>query len=310
MRETTILRAIALLKEHGFAVESFAHSNACFDLVAKRPDLTLVLKVFNNIDALREEHAAELRKIAAVFNATVLVIGEKSKAFSLRKGVLYERLGLTALSLASLGEMLKEHFPSIKYFKGKSIVELDAKKLREKRKQLGLTLQQLAEKIDSSVESVHRYEKGASASLSTAEKLEDALDTSLVNKINLFEEHRIAKRQEEELFEDNFEDRALGKVHDLGVKLALFRHSPFKACAQPSDSLFIGKAAVKQDLERRAVQLAKTKRAFHGTPLIISRQLKYRRVSQIPVVAEEELDSLNKFKDLMKLIRERESPNE
>ena len=99
MRETILLRTAAILKEHGFSVESFAHSNACFDLVAKRPDLTLVLKVFNNIDALREEQAGELRKIAALFNATVLILGEKSKAFSLKKGILYERLGLVALNL-------------------------------------------------------------------------------------------------------------------------------------------------------------------------------------------------------------------
>jgi len=108
MRETILLRTMALLKERGFAVESFAHSNACFDLVAKRADLTLVLKVFNNIDALREEHAAELRKISTVFNATVLVLGEKSKVFSLSKGVLYERLGLTALSLSTLENLLAE----------------------------------------------------------------------------------------------------------------------------------------------------------------------------------------------------------
>ncbi|MCK4883848.1 MAG: helix-turn-helix domain-containing protein, partial [Candidatus Diapherotrites archaeon] len=179
MRETLLLKTAALLKEHGFAVESFAHSNACFDIVAKRPDMTLVLKVFNNIDALREEHAAELRKIAAVFNATVLIIGEKSKAFSLKKGVLYERLSLAVLSLSGLKALLSEHFPSVKYFKGKSIVELDSGKLREKRKELGLTLQELANKIDSTVESIHRYEKGASTSLNTAEKLEDVLNANL-----------------------------------------------------------------------------------------------------------------------------------
>ncbi len=306
MRETTLLRAVALLKEHGFAVESFAHSNTCFDLVAKRPDLTLVLKVFNNIDALREEHAAELRKISSLFNATVLVVGEKSKAFSLSKGVLYERLGLTALSLLSLAELLEEKFPSVRYFKGKSIVELDSKKLKEKRKELGLTLQELADRIDSTVESVHRYEKGATASLSTAEKLEDTLDAQLVQKINLFEQ---PVEREKALFEESFEDKALGKVHDLGVKVAVFKHSPFKAFARPKDSLIIGKAGAKQEFERRAVELSKTRKAFEGKPVIISKELRYSQVAHIPVIGEQELDSLSKFKDLMELIRERESQN-
>lgn len=306
MRETILLRALAMLRERGFAVESFAHSNTCFDLVAKRPDLTLVLKVFNNIDSLREEHASELRKIAALFNAAVLIIGEKSKAFRLRKGILYERLGLTVLNLQSLQGLLDEAFPSVKYFKGKSIVELDSEKLRAKRKQLGLTLQQLAEKIGSTIESVHRYEKGASASLSTAEKLEDALAVNLVRKINLFEEQKALEKRGKELFEETIEDKALGKVHDLGVKVAVFKHSPFKAYAQPKESLLIGKASAGPEIKRKAVELSKTKRAFQGKPLIISKQLRYRQISHIPVIAEEELDSLSKFKDLMRLIRERE----
>jgi len=306
MRETILLRAIALLKERGFSVESFALSNACFDLVAKRPGITLVVKAFNNIDAMREEHALELRKIAGLFNATVLVVGEKSKAFLLQKGVLYERYGITALSLSSFRDLLDEKFPSVKYFKGKSIVELDAKRLRERRKELGLTLQGLARKIDSTVESVHRYEKGATASLNAAEKLEDALAASLVKRINLFEENQGEKESKKNLFEDSFEDKALGKVHDLGVKVAVFKHSPFRAYAQPEASLFIEKA-VSKDIGRKAEGLVKTRKAFEGTPLIISRELRFTHVSDVPVVAEEELDSLSKFKDLMKLIRERES---
>jgi len=310
MRQTILLKVETILRERGFSVESFAHSNACFDLVAKRPDLTLVLKVFNNIDALRDEHAVELRKIASIFNATVLVIGEKTKAFFLKKGVLYERLGLTSLSLGTLQQLLDEHFPSVKYFKGKSIVELNSGKLRERRKALGLTLQQLADRVGSTVESMHRYEKGASASLSTAERLEDALDASLVEKINLFEEQKAARASEKKPFEEIFEDEALGKVHDLGVKVAVFKHAPFKAVAHPSDSLVIGKVTTKQGIAKKAAELAKAKEAFKGKPLIISQEFSYRHVADIPVVAEEELDSLSKFKDLMKLIRERENLND
>ncbi|MFA4855999.1 MAG: helix-turn-helix domain-containing protein, partial [archaeon] len=246
------------------------------------------------------------RKIAALFNATVLVVGEKTKAFSLKKGVLYERLGLVSMNLASLKELLDEQFPSVKYFKGKSIVELDSKKLRERRKQLGLTLQELADKIESTVESVHRYEKGASASLNAAEKLEDALSASLVTKINLFEEQALLREKEEGLFEESFEDETLGKVHDLGVKVAVFRHAPFKAYTSPGDSVLIGKAVAAQGIQKKAKELSRAKEALQGQPLIISKEFKFRHVAEIPVVAEEELDSLSKFKDLMKLIKERE----
>ncbi|MBN2067773.1 MAG: helix-turn-helix domain-containing protein [Candidatus Diapherotrites archaeon] len=306
MRETIILKAIALLREHGFSVESFLHSNACFDLVAKRPGLTLVLKAFNNIDGLREEHAAELRKIASLFNATVLVIGEKSKAFSLKTGILYERYGLAALSLGSFKGLLNEKFPSVRYFKGKSIVELDNEKLREKRKQLGLTLQELAERLDTTVESVHRYEKGATASLSTAEKLEDALATNLIKKIDLFAAEKPSQAEIKGFYSEQIDDEALGKVHDLGVSIALFRHSPFRAYSSPKEGLLIGKGVKKLEIRKRAVELGKAKDVFKAKPLIIAHEARYKQVDHIPIVAEEELGSLGKFKDLMHLIKERE----
>lgn len=306
MRETTLLKAIALLKEKGFSVESFLHSNTCFDLVAKRSGMMLVVKVFNNIDALREEHAEELRKISGLFNATVIIIGEKSKAFSLNNGVLYERYGLTALNLRSFNDLLNEKFPSVKYFKGKSIVELDNEKLREKRKELGLTLQELALRAGSTVESVHRYEKGASASLETAERLEDVLSTNLVKKIDLFVEEKPAKETQKGLYSEDIEDRALGKVHDLGVKIAVFKHAPFKAFSHGSEDLVIGKGAQRIDIEKTAVTLGKTKNAFESKPLIITKKVTYRSVGHVPIVGEEELDTLSKFKDLMQIIRERE----
>ncbi len=306
MRETILLRAIALLKENGFDVEGFLHSNACFDLVAKRPDLTLVVKVFNNIDAMREEHAAELRKIASLFNATVLILGEKSKAFALSNGVLYERYGLAALNIDSFKGLLAERFPSVRYFKGKSIVELDKEKLRQRRKQLGLTLQQLAEQVESTVESIHRYEKGATASLSMAEKLEDALATALIKKIDLFAAAQPSEKEIKGFYSEHIDDRALEQVHELGIKIALFKHAPFKAYSSPAESLLIGKVSHGMEIKRKAIDLEKTKKVFKAEPFIIAKDKKVKRFEQIPIIAEEELSTLSKFRDLMQLIRERE----
>jgi len=306
LRETIILRAIALLKEKGFMVEHFPHSNACFDLAARRADSALVVKVFNNIDALREEHAGELRKIAVLFNAAALIIGEKSKAFGLRDSVLYERHGIMALSLRSFRDLLEQKFPAVRYFKGKEIVELDSQQLRSRRKEMGLTLSELAEKIGSTIESVYRYEKGASTSLATAEKLEDALDTVLVRQINLLQMERGKKGAGEKFYGGPIGDEALEKVRDLGVEMAFFNHAPFRAYSQPSEGLLIGRGKQKACLEAKALELGKARRVLKGKPVIITQETRFSRIAEVPVVSEEELGTLSKFKDLMKLIRERE----
>jgi predicted transcriptional regulator len=132
------------------------------------------------------------------------------------------------------------------------------------------------------------------------------LSTNLVKKIDLFVDEKSAKKKEKGFYSEDIEDRALGKVHDLGVKIAVFKHAPFKAFSHGSEDLIIGKGAQRIDIEKKAVTLGKTKNAFESKPLIITKQVKYQSVGHVPIVGEEELDTLSKFKDLMQIIRERE----
>jgi predicted transcriptional regulator len=149
---------------------------------------------------------------------------------------------------------------------------------------------------------VHRYEKGHSASLSVAGKLEKALKTKLVREINIF-----GKKPAEPpaLFDDVIVDRALEKVHELGLKLALFDHAPFRAGSMPNESLVISKGASKHEVKKRAMELHKTSVAFHARGMLIASQTRLKSISHVPVVEEEELTTLSEFKDLIQLLRER-----
>jgi len=303
VREIILGKVAEKLQLKGFEVSSFVHSNTCFDLAARKNRLTLLIKVFDNVDALREEHALELKKLVKLFNAVAMVVGGKTKAFSLKRGVIYERYSLPVVSVESFADILDERMPSVKSFKGREIVELNSEKLRSQRKKLGFTLEELASRINSSIESVHRYEKGHSASLQAAEKLEKVLGESLVKKINFFEAQKPVGK---EVFAEDIEDRALRKVHDLGVDLALFRHAPFQAGSEPAQHLVISKSATKQDLKRKAVELQKTRIALDAKGMIIASKTKVKAVGHVPIVEEEELSTMDKFKDLMQLLKERE----
>lgn len=303
MREFLIAKAKSLLEAKGFEVTSFASTHTCFDLAARKDGLMLLLKIFDNVDALHEEHSLELKKLVRLFNAVVIILGAKTKSFSLRKGVIYERYGLPVISIDSLRDILEEKMPGIKSFKGKEIVELNAEKMRRRRKELGLTLGEVASKIDSTVESIHRYEKGHATSLNVAERLEKVLNTKLVNKIDLFEQ---PQPEVGNIFEEYISDKALEKVHDLGLELALFEHAPFRAGSHPSEGLVISKGSSDQEVKRKAIALQKTSVAFDAHGMLIASKTKLRAVQHIPVVEEQELTTLDKFKDLMKLLRERE----
>ncbi|MDD5148179.1 MAG: helix-turn-helix domain-containing protein, partial [Candidatus ainarchaeum sp.] len=298
MREVLLMRTIALLKEKGFVVESFLQTHSCFDIAARRHGLLFVAKVLNNIDALREEQAFELKRIAGLFNAIAIVIGEKSKAFTLRENSVYERYGLNVLSFRGFSELLEKNLPSVKYFKGREIVELDSEKLRKRRKEMGFTLEELAEKLDSTTESVHRYEKGANVSLGKAEALEDILGVNLIKKIDLFEEQEKPK----ELFDKKIEDEGLEKIHDLGVELAVFSHAPFRATAR-KETLIIGKGNSRIEIVKKAVELSHARHVFSSSPMIIAKESRQKTIGHVPVIEEEELQSISRFNELEELIR-------
>lgn len=302
MREMLLQKLILLLHKKGFTVSTFIHSNICFDLIARNRPITLLIKVYSNIDAIRPEQGSELKKLGDVLNAIPVIIGEKTKVFYLKDNTVYERYDIPVLTLGSFRQLLDKKIPTVRYFKGRDIVEIDSCKLREQRKKLGLTLEEIAEKLGSSIESIHRYEKGASTSLRTAERLEKILNTDIIKEIDLFDKERGTGK----IYDEELHDSALEKVRELGLKLAVFEHAPFKAYSHPKESLLIQKGERKQEIRRKALELKKTRTVFDSDSMIIAKGYKYKSVEDIPVIEEQELDSLSKYKELVRIIRERE----
>lgn len=289
---------VQVLHSQGYTITSFLHCNSCFDLAAKKQGQTLLLKVLANIDALRPEAAFELKKLARIFKAAPLIIGERSKAFQLGEGVVYDRFGLNAVSLKTFNLMLAGEMPCVRYFKGKTSVELDSTELQKKRKQLNYSLTELAEKIGVVRESLHRYEKGVKASLETGRKLEKILACSLIKEINVFSEPEI------ELGKETAFDPAFERLEALGLRLSFYKHVPFKASSAKED-LLIGKG-VKQDVKKKAMVLGQTKNVFDSHAMVLTKKFKLKSIDSMPIIEEEELHSLSKAKDLMKLVKERE----
>jgi len=305
MREVLLMKAISFLKSLGFEVSSFLDSNSCFDLVAKRSDLKLVIKVYSNIDGFRKEQAEELLKISNAFNAVALVLGEKTKAFTLKKGVVYERHSIPAMNYFTFVSVFDSVVPAIKFFKGKTIVELDSTELREKRNELDLTLEELAKKTGITKESLYRLEHGFKTSLETAKKLEKLLKADLILEKNLLEEF-ISNKPEKEIFKEKFNDISLEKIHSLGLDLIEFNHAPFKAFGTKKEFLLIDKGTEKAELNKKALVLEKTKAVFDSHSIIITKKFNLDRIASTPIIEEQELESYSKINQLMKEIKKRE----
>ena len=97
-RNQLIREVYQLLNKEGFETSNI-YEQSCFDIVARKKLLILLLKVLVNIDSINESHVEEIRQISNVFLASPIIVGGKSKNHILEEDVVYERHGLPAIGL-------------------------------------------------------------------------------------------------------------------------------------------------------------------------------------------------------------------
>ncbi|MEK6957495.1 MAG: helix-turn-helix domain-containing protein [archaeon] len=301
MREETINRTISALHEKGYAVTTFFRTNTCFDLIAVKGNKKLIVKIYENIDSIRKEQGEELRKLGSVLEANCVIIGKKTKVFGLENGVVYERYGIPVVTIGTFEKALENELPKVRHFKGKNIVEINFEKLREKREEMELSMDELSKKLGVASETLYRFEKGASTSLETAKKMEEHLHQGFVKEISL-----LGNRPEKEEFDEEPGEKLLERIRELGVKMALFRHSPFDAYGSAVEGIFISTGKGKFDIPRKAAELKKMRGASDADSIIIAKEFGRRSIDDVPIIFEEELYSISKLKDLKKMMRERE----
>src|SRR5947208_2877183 len=93
-----------LAKTGFFLSRPHGERGLCFDLVARRDDTLLIVKVLQNVDALNKETAHELLEVARILEGSPLVVGERSGTGTLEDGVIYTRFGVPVAPFALLAD--------------------------------------------------------------------------------------------------------------------------------------------------------------------------------------------------------------
>ncbi len=293
-RQTLLHSVTSALTTHGFTYQNFMHANSSFDLIARKQNIVLILKILSNIDALRADHARDLQKLSHVFHAHSLVIGERSKVFDLEPTVLYDRYDLPVLSLEGFESLLGARLPVQRSFKGKNSVELDAQRLREKREAAALTLKELSEKAGVSLETLHRYEHGFPAQMNVAEKLEKILHAQLIRGINVFDTYFEKEKMENEPFSNS----ALEQLQDLGLKLSVFERAPVTAAGK-EHPILISHVENPRNATKKALLLEKTQRIVKQPGMIIASSTQKIHAGNIPMIREDELSTFSTVEDIL-----------
>ena len=154
-------KAASLLRDHGFTTAVNRLSPGfCIDIVAKRDEGPLVIKVLEDLASVGREVLEELRIVSSWARASPLVLAEKMGGEELDDDAVYVRNGVFALSPGALRRTLEGDPPLVEVSSTGCFVYVDGDRVRKKREELGLSVGELARLVGVSRMTIYSYEHG------------------------------------------------------------------------------------------------------------------------------------------------------
>lgn len=322
MRRELVQKVRGLLAQTGFLVSEPSNLRPmAFDIVARRDDDLLIVKVLTNVDSLSPEVAGELKVLAEVLEADPLLVGERASSRDLEPGVIYARHGIPIVTSATLEEHLLEGVRPLVYAApGGYYVNIDGETLHALREERGLSLGDLASAAGVSRRAISMYEEGMGAMVDVAAKLEEFLQAPLVEALDPFDPPQDRDEELEVLGIDELADdlvrRILHRMQSLGFQIVPVGRVPFNAISRdadggdPSHLILTGVSDLDGRLVRRAKVMSNVSEVTERASAVFVRERRTKvEVEGTPLIDREELERLDGPDAILELIKERQPRN-
>lgn len=301
----------SLLVSAGFVVsESFEMRLAGFDIVARREETLLIIKVLTNIDTFSKPVARSLRQLALMLKATPLLIGEKNGFNPLEKNTVYDRFGIQTITMETLSNHLLEDMPIWAYAgPGGFYVNLDAQRLKELRQEKNISLGEFARFVRVSRRTVQMYEDGMSARVDIAARIEELLETPVITPIDLWkgmpEENLSSESGLEQM--RAFQREVLSLLHRVGYKIVPMDRCPFEAVSKERDQILLTCIQeYNKHLRKKAEVLANLSRITEKQAVVfLDREIARRNLAGTPIIMKRDLKKIRDPEDISLMISER-----
>ena len=300
-----------LAKTGFYLSEKTTARGLAFDVVARRDDVLLLIKVLANVDAFSRSSARELRLIATTLQGAPLLIGERSGAGPLEDGVIYSRFGVPILSKQSFLEFFEQGVPPFIFSApGGLYVKLNGSALRKAREQKQISLGALAEVAGVSRRAIQMYLEGMSATIEIALRLEEFIGEPLVLPMDPF----VYSREAADLltgFEEfeRFERDVFTRLERLGYDVLPTVKCPFEAFTRDREVVLLtAVTSAKERADERASVLTNLSRVVErDSVLFVERRASRTSLRGTPLIGRDELRRIRDRAKILELIEERKS---
>ncbi|PSP75673.1 transcriptional regulator [Halobacteriales archaeon QS_1_68_20] len=312
-RSALVGNVTAMFRDAGFAVsDRCAIRPKSFDVVARRDEDVLLLKILGNVDAFDSTTGEEMRRLGHYLNATPLVIGLTTRDEELERGVVYFRHGVPVLSPDTALDLFVENVPPLIYAApGGLYVNIDGDVLADEREERGWSLGRLADELGVSRRTVSKYEDGMNASIEVAAELEELFSdelTSPVDALDGAEDVRDAEPTPEDPEADPGDERVIAIMRRAGFDVHPTLRAPFKAVSedeQGADNLLTGHSEFTETAQKRARIMGSIGRVTRTRSVYFVDRANRQEVEGTAIVEREDVEDIDEPEQFRELIRER-----
>lgn len=291
-------KIINVLESNEFTV--FATSG-CFDIAAKRENL-LLIKTLMNVDALSKDQAMSLQTMSYFLSAYPFVVSVKNNREILDDKIVYSRFDLPVVTPKLFGEILKEEISIVHSAKGRHTTEINSFALREKRKELGYSMEQLADIIGISKKAVYEIEnKRVNPTQETVRKLEVRLNITLGMPMEMKTGKAVYLKPRNES-----QDRVSKELIRIGVDNSVVYSAPFDIVGRENFSVITRSFQDTSKIRKEVQAIKKLSTMFSSFAVFIAGKSREKSIDGIPVILEGDLPEIESPEEFEELLLEKE----
>ncbi len=276
-------------------------TTGCFDIAAKREHLLLV-KTLLNIDGLSQEQALSLRAISHFVSAYPFIVSVKNNREMLSDSIVYSRYELPVLTPQLFEDVIiEEDISAIQSAKGRHTAEINTFTLRERRNELGYSLEELSKEIGISKKALYEIEnKRVNPTDQTVKKLEAMLSVELRTPYEMKSAGAVYLKPK-----DEFHHKVSSEFSRIGIDNSSVYSAPFEIVGKEKFSLITRLSENTVKIRQEAISVRSLSNVFGSKAIFVAKKIHEKGTEGMPVVLESELSEIESSKELSKFIEER-----
>ena len=286
MKQTLLDKVSIFLLKKGFTLKNL--TRACFDILARKNSQILLVKVLEDANSVSRQYTEEMNSLASYMNASPLIVAEKA-GDKLENNIVYSRFDMYTLNFSTLVQCIENKFPFIKRGKAGLTASIVGKKLKEKREELGYSLNALSKKLGVTSRMVTKYEnENSEVTINKAMKIYDVLGHQVFSRIDVFTQR--------EQGESKFETAVSKKYVELGFEATETKKTPFDIIAKKDREIILTEVSDKVNPQMQSLS-----KLIEADNLVIFSK---KKPKDIPAMTKKEFMEFEKAHELVKFLKE------